>query len=73
VARQRSAEVGLSETELIVTRAALDDLRDRLYVLEAAIEDVERDRTASDDDEVVRQSLDWLLQAAKPLVERGLT
>ena len=38
VARQRSAEVGLSDQELIVTRQALDDLRDKLYVLEAAIQ-----------------------------------
>ena len=40
VAGRRRDELGLSETELIVTRQALDDLRDRLYVLEAAVEDV---------------------------------
>src|SRR3546814_1356814 len=46
LARQRSAEAGISEAELIVTREALDELRDKLYVLEAALEDVERDLAA---------------------------
>ena len=70
VARQRSAELGLGEAELIIARAALDDLKDRLYVLEAAIEDVERD--LAEDDPDVRQALEWLLAAAKPLVDNGL-
>ena len=69
IARQRVAEAGLSEAELIVTRAALDDLRDRLYVLEAAVEDVDRDlATAGEDPEEVRRALDWLLQAVRPLL-----
>lgn len=71
--RQRSAELGLSESELVVTRQALEEMHDALYVLEAAIEDVERDlesaRTAKD----YREAIDWLLQAARPLVERRLT
>ncbi len=73
VARQRSAELGLGEAELIVTRTALDDLRDRLYVLEAAIEDVERDQAAAESDQDLRDALAWLLAAAKPLVDHGLT
>lgn len=72
VARQRSAELGLGEAELIVARAALDDLRDRLYVLEAAIEDVERDLAEAEDDPDIRHALEWLLAAAKPLVENRL-
>lgn len=48
-------------------------MHDALYVLEAAIEDVDRDlesaRTAKD----YREALDWLLQAARPLVDRRLT
>lgn len=71
IARQRSAELGISETELIVTRDALHDLRDRLYVLEAAVEDVERDLGAADSPEDLRDALDWLLAAARPL--RGLS
>jgi hypothetical protein len=72
VARQRQAEVGLSEAELIVTRAALDDLRDRLYVLEAAVEDVDRDLTASSTKQELRDAVDWLLAAARPLCGRPL-
>ncbi len=67
IARQRSAEAGLSEAELIVTRTALDELRDQLYVLEAAIEDVERDLGTADGEQDLRDALDWLLAAARPL------
>ncbi len=73
IARQRSAELGISETELIVTRDALDDLRDRLYVLEAAVEDVERDLRAADGQQDLRDALDWLLAAARPLCGQRLT
>ncbi len=66
IARQRSAELGINESELVITRAALDDLRDRLYVLEAAIEDVDRDLAATSDEQVLRDALDWLLLAARP-------
>ena len=68
---QRRAELGLSEQELIVTRQALDDLRDRLYVLEAAIEDVEHDLEEGETDQVLRDALSWLLAAARPLVAQG--
>ena len=67
-ARRRSAELGLSESELVVARSDLNELRDALYVLEAAIEDVDRDLRASEDDPAeVRRALDWLLAAARPL------
>lgn len=62
--------MGLSEHELVLTRQAMDDLRDRLYVLEAAIEDVERDLGASPTKAELREALDWLLESARPL--RGL-
>ena len=68
MARRRSSEVGLSESELIVARTQLDELHDRLYVLEAAIEDVERDLAEDDDPQTVREALDWLLEAARPVV-----
>ncbi|MDP1820679.1 MAG: hypothetical protein Q8K58_12440 [Acidimicrobiales bacterium] len=73
VARQRSAESGISDAELIVTRAALDDLRDRLYVLEAAVQDVERDIDAAAGEQDLRDALAWLLEAARPLVASNLT
>lgn len=73
VARQRRAEIGLGEAELIVAREALESLRDKIYVLEAAIEDVERDLEAAVDEDDVRQALAWLLEAARPVVAADLT
>jgi hypothetical protein len=67
-ARRRSTELGLSESELVVARAELDDLHDRLYVLECAVEDVERDLAVADDTAELRRALDWLLDAARPLI-----
>jgi hypothetical protein len=53
-----------------MTRQEVDELRDALYVVEAAVEDVERDLTAAGDDpEEVRRALDWLLAAVRPLLE----
>ena len=73
VSRRRSAELGISETELIITREALDELRDQLYVLEAAVEDVDRDLSATSGEQELRDALDWLLAAARPLCGRALT
>lgn len=69
-ARRRSAELGLGDAELVVARTELDALHDRLYELEAAIEDVDRDLAASDRprEKELREALDWLLAAARPLV-----
>jgi hypothetical protein len=67
VAGQRRAELGLSESELIVARRALDELRDKLYVLEAAVEDVERDMPEAESEQDLRDALAWLLAAARPL------
>ena len=63
-ARQRTAELGLGENELIVTRQELDGLRDRLYELAETVKDVEQDLTddAADDE---RRLLNILLYAAK--------
>jgi septal ring factor EnvC (AmiA/AmiB activator) len=67
--RRRSAELGLTETELVVTRSELEELRDALYVLETAIEDVDRDlASAGDDPAELRRAIDWLLAAARPLL-----
>jgi hypothetical protein len=67
VARQRASEAGLTEHELIVTRQALEELRDKLYVLEAAVEDVERDRASANTAQELEEQLEWLLEAARPL------
>ena len=67
---RRSRELGLSETELVVTRDELEQLRDALYVLEAAVQDVERDlEGGADDPAEVKRAVDWLLEAARPLLQ----
>jgi hypothetical protein len=56
---------------LVVARTELDALHDRLYELEAAIEDIDRDLAAAGDrpkEKDLREALDWLLAAARPLV-----
>jgi hypothetical protein len=69
-ARRRSAELGLGESELVIAKSELDGLRDALYVLEAAVEDVDRDLVGgAEDPEEVRRALDWLLAAARPLLD----
>jgi hypothetical protein len=68
-ARQRASEVGLSEHELVLTRQAMDDLRDRLYVLECAVEDVERDLRGSSTKADLQEAVDWLLDAARPVID----
>ncbi len=75
VSAQRSHASNLGPDELIIRRADLDALRDDLYVLACAVEDVERDLatdrgtpTAAD----VREHLDWLLDAARPLRDREI-
>ena len=47
VARQRAGELALSDGELVVAKAALDELHDELYVLACAVDDVERDLAAA--------------------------
>jgi hypothetical protein len=69
-ARRRATEVGLSEHELIVARRELDELYDRLYVLEAAIEDVDRDLAEEPTPADYRDAVAWLLAAARPVVEQ---
>jgi hypothetical protein len=68
VAGRRRDELGLSESELIVARHELDELRDKLYVLEAAIEDVERDLAEAEGEQELREAVDWILAAARPLI-----
>jgi hypothetical protein len=65
----------LSETELIVTKAELDQLHDELYVLACAVDDVERDLAAAGKRPPtgeVTAMLSWLLEAARPIRNREL-
>jgi hypothetical protein len=65
-ARRRAAELGLGENELVVARAELEALRDRLYVLACAVEDIERDGTPNEQE--LHEAMEWLLEAAKHAV-----
>jgi len=69
-ARRQAAELGLGEAQLVIARAELDDLHDRLYELEAAIEDVDGDLAAAGPKPALRDVQDavgWLLAAARPV------
>ena len=70
IARLRAQEAGLSEAELIVTREELETLHDKLYVLEAAVEDVERDLARSPTKQDYAEAVEWLLDACRPLLTR---
>ena len=72
ISRQRSIEAGLSDAELIVARDALDALHDQLFVLEAAVEDVERDLAESSEPDDYQQALAWILEAVRPLLATRL-
>ena len=75
VSRQRARELELSEGELVIAKSALDELHDELYVLACAVDDIERDLAAANGSlgaHDVRQALDWLLEAARPLRDREI-
>jgi hypothetical protein len=68
--RSRAAAHGLDEHQLIVTRSELDELRDRIYVLTCAIQDVDGDlggdwSRASQQE--LHDALRWILAAARPV------
>ena len=70
IARLRAQEAGLSEAELVVTREELETLHDQLYVLEAAVEDVERDLEGTPTKQDYVDAVAWLLDACRPLLNR---
>ena len=66
-ARAKAARHGLDETDLIVARSELEQLRDELYVLQCAVEDVDRDINPTSTSAEIREGLEWVLAAARPL------
>ncbi len=50
---------------MIVDRLVLEDLQDRLYCLQAALEDVERDLEVSREPSDVDAALAWLMSNAR--------
>lgn len=72
-ARRQAGQLGLAEGELVVTKQALEALLDQVYVLQAAIEDVDRDLAdAADDPAEVERALKWLLSAARPVANSSM-
>ncbi|HEY3140187.1 MAG TPA: hypothetical protein VGJ86_03610 [Acidimicrobiales bacterium] len=69
-ARRRSKELDLGEDEIIVKRSQMTDLMDRLYGLEAAVEDVEQDLEDNPSLKDYKDAVAWIIAAAQPL--RGL-
>lgn len=75
LARKLAAAHGLGDDDLIVSRAVLEDLQSRLYCLQAAIEDVDRDlaqaassgRKGEPDTADLAEALTWLLENARPV------
>ncbi len=52
-----------------MTRTELESIRDRLYVLACAVEDVERDVAAETPPAELREAFEWLLEAAKQTLQ----
>ena len=72
VSRQRAEELALSEGELVVTKASLDELHDELYVLACAVDDADDDlatelAAARPRVTELRRIVANLLDAARPL------
>ena len=69
MARKLASAHGLGDDDLIVSREQLEELQSRLYCLQAAIEDVERDLQVSSDGKDWREAFTWLMENARPAAE----
>lgn len=67
LARKLATSHGLGDDDVIVSRDALEDLQSRLYCLQAALEDIDRDLAKSSDPSDVSEALSWLRENAAPL------
>lgn len=69
LARKLASSHGLGDGDLIVSRTALEELQSRLYCLQAAIEDVDRDLAGAAEPDDVAEAFAWLLENARPVAE----
>jgi hypothetical protein len=69
MARKLAGLHGLGDNDLIVSRTQIEELQSRLYCLQAALQDVDRDLAASDGPDDVREALAWLRENAQPVAE----
>ena len=72
MARKLAESHGLGDDDLIVSRPALEELQSRLYCLQAAIEDVDRDLATSAEPADVAEAFAWLMENARPVAELWL-
>jgi hypothetical protein len=74
VARQRAADLELSENELVMTRDELDTLKDQIYVLHCAVVDAQQDLAAGrHTKDSLLELLNWLIDAAEPVAASSLS
>ena len=73
LSRKLAAAHALSDEEVVVRREHLEDLQDRVYVLQAALEDVATDLEAAQTPADVREALDWLVSQAEPVTALWIT
>ena len=74
VARQRAADLELSENELVMTRDELDTLKDQIYVLHCAVIDAQQDLAAGRHSrDSLLELLRWLIEAAEPVAASSLS
>lgn len=69
LARKLASSHGLDDDDVIVSREALEDLQSRIYCLQAALEDIDRDLERSREPREVAEALAWLRENAVPLAE----
>lgn len=74
VAKQRSKELALTENELVIARDELDGLKDMIYVLCCAVEDVRSDIDSASraTRETLQDDLRWLIESAEPVIASDL-
>jgi uncharacterized small protein (DUF1192 family) len=67
LARRLASSHGLGDDDVIVSREALEDLQSRIYCLQAALEDIDRDLARSKEPRDIAEALTWLRENAGPL------
>jgi hypothetical protein len=67
LARKLADAHGLGDDDLIVSRAAIEEFQSRLYCLQAALEDIDRDLERSAEPSDIQEALSWLRENAEPV------
>ncbi|MCB9372647.1 MAG: hypothetical protein H6518_07675 [Microthrixaceae bacterium] len=73
LARKLAAAHALGDDEVVVRRDDLVEVQDRLYALQAALEDVRGDLAEATGPDDVRRALDWLVSQAEPVAGLWIT